>query len=76
MTAKGPLPKVAIGLAGSVFIPGNKAFALATLRHEIEHAAHDQMAVDWMQTLARGRRQGRLPRLARHPGRSPRPTGC
>ena len=49
VTAKGPLPKVAIGLAGSVFIPGNKAFALATLRHEIEHAAHRQMAVDWMQ---------------------------
>ena len=49
MTAKGPLPKVAIGIAGSVFIPGNKAFALATLRHEIEHAAHRQMAVDWMQ---------------------------
>ena len=49
VTAKGPLPKVALGLAGSVFIPGNKAFALATLRHEIEHAAHRQMAVDWMQ---------------------------
>ena len=48
VSAKGPLPKVAIGLAGSVFIPGNKAFALATLRHEIEHAAHRQMAVDWM----------------------------
>ena len=49
VSAKGPLPKVAIGLAGSVFVPGNKAFALATLRHEIEHAAHRQMAVDWMQ---------------------------
>jgi hypothetical protein len=49
VSAKGPLPKVALGLAGSVFIPGNKAFALATLRHEIEHAAHRQMGVDWMQ---------------------------
>ena len=48
VTAKGPLPQVAVCLAGAVFIPGNKAFALATLRHEIEHAAHDQMAVDWM----------------------------
>ena len=49
MTAKGPLPQVAVCLGPAVFIPGNKAFALATLRHEIEHAAHDQMAVDWMQ---------------------------
>jgi hypothetical protein len=49
VSAKGSLPKVALGLAGAVFIPGNKAFALATLRHEIEHAAHRQMAVDWMQ---------------------------
>ena len=49
MTAKGPLPQVAICLGPAVFVPGNKAFALATLRHEIEHAAHDQMAVDWLQ---------------------------
>jgi hypothetical protein len=47
--AKGPLPKIAIGVAKTIFIPGNKAFALATLRHEIEHAQHRQMALDWMQ---------------------------
>ena len=46
---KGPLPKVAVCLGGAVFIPGNKAFALATLRHEMEHANHNQMAVDWLQ---------------------------
>jgi hypothetical protein len=49
VAAKGPLPKVAIGVGPAVFVPGNKAFALATLRHEIEHAAHRQMALDWMQ---------------------------
>jgi hypothetical protein len=49
VTAKGPLPKVAICLAGSVFLPDNRAFALATLRHEMEHGLHDQMAVDHVQ---------------------------
>jgi hypothetical protein len=49
VAAKGPLPKVAIGVGPAIFDAANKAFALATLRHEIEHAAHRQMAVDWMQ---------------------------
>jgi hypothetical protein len=49
VSAKGPLPKVAVCLGGAVFIPGSKAFALATLRHELEHANHNQMAVDWLQ---------------------------
>ena len=49
VTAKGPLPKIAIGIAGGIFLPRNKAFALATVRHEIEHAQHRQMALDWMQ---------------------------
>ena len=49
VTATGPLPKVVILLGPAVFIPGNKAFALATLRHEIEHGAHNQMAIDWLQ---------------------------
>jgi hypothetical protein len=48
VTANGPLPQNVICLGPAVFIPGNKAFALATLRHEIEHAAHNQMAVDWL----------------------------
>jgi hypothetical protein len=49
VSAQGPLPRVAIGVAPSVFVADNKAFALATVRHEIEHGAHRQMAVDWMQ---------------------------
>jgi hypothetical protein len=48
-TPTGPLPKVAVCLGPAVFVAGNKAFALATLRHEIEHAVHNQMAVDWLQ---------------------------
>ena len=49
VTANGPLPKIAIGVAGGIFLPRNKAYALATLRHEIEHAQHRQTALDWMQ---------------------------
>jgi hypothetical protein len=49
VTANGPLPRVAIGIAAAAFEADNKAFALATLRHEIEHGAHRQMAVDWLE---------------------------
>ena len=49
VSASGPLPKIAIGIAGSIFVPDNKAFALATIRHEIEHGQHRQMALNWMQ---------------------------
>ena len=49
VTKAGALPKIAVCLAKTVFIPGNRAFALATLRHEIEHALHNQMAVDYLQ---------------------------
>jgi hypothetical protein len=49
VTPQGPVPKVAICLGPAAFLAGNKAFTLATLRHEMEHAAHDQMAADWLQ---------------------------
>jgi len=49
VSPQGPLPQVAIGVAPTAFVADNKAFALATVRHEIEHGAHRQMAVDWMQ---------------------------
>lgn len=58
VTATGPVPKIAICLGPSVFVPGNKAFALATLRHEIEHAAHDQMAIDWMMSWRKAGAKG------------------
>src|SRR5215211_5105964 len=63
--AKGPLPEVVICLGPAVFVPGNKAFALATLRHEIEHAAHDEMAVEWVRKWrdAGWRASSRLARL-------------
>ena len=53
VTANGPLPQVAIGVGPAAFDAKNKAFALATVRHEIEHAAHRQMAVDWMEKWRR-----------------------
>jgi hypothetical protein len=49
VTKAGPLPGIAVCLAKTVFIPGNRAFALATLRHEIEHARHTQRAIDHLQ---------------------------
>ena len=49
VATQGPLPQVAIGVSPTIFVADNKAFALATIRHEIEHGAHRQMAVAWME---------------------------
>jgi hypothetical protein len=43
-TRTGSEPKVAILLGPGAFDPGNKAAALGVLRHEMEHAFHDQLA--------------------------------
>jgi hypothetical protein len=44
----GPLPTVAILLGPGAFVAGNKARTLAVLRHELEHAAHNRMAIAWL----------------------------
>jgi hypothetical protein len=44
----GPLPTVAIVLSPGAFEPRNKASTLAVLRHEMEHAFHDRMALGWL----------------------------
>jgi hypothetical protein len=44
----GPLPTVAILLGPSAFVAGNKSRTLAVLRHELEHAAHNRMAITWL----------------------------
>jgi hypothetical protein len=46
-THGGALPGVAIMLGSLAFQEGDDS-VLATLRHELEHAAHDQMALDWV----------------------------
>jgi hypothetical protein len=43
----GPLPRIVIILGPNAFRHG-KASALATLRHEMTHAAHDQLALGWL----------------------------
>jgi hypothetical protein len=43
----GPLPRIVIILGPNAFRHG-KASALATLRHEMAHAAHDQLALRWL----------------------------
>jgi hypothetical protein len=44
-----PLPKgVAVVLGPHAFEARNKASTLAVLRHELEHAGHDQMALGWL----------------------------
>ena len=45
--ADGPLPRVAIILGPKAF-KRDKAFALATLRHEMTHAAHNELAIGWL----------------------------
>jgi hypothetical protein len=47
----GPLPKVAIKLGETAFKLGkvrDKAFALGTMRHEMTHATHAQLAIGWL----------------------------
>jgi hypothetical protein len=47
VTDRGVLPRVALIMEdGDAF--RDKAFALATLRHEMEHARHMELAVDWL----------------------------
>ena len=46
-TRKGPLPGIAIMLGPLVFDEGDDS-VLATLRHELVHAQHDQMVLDWV----------------------------
>jgi hypothetical protein len=43
----GPLPRVAIVLGKKAF-ERDRAFAVATLRHEMEHAVHEDMAIGWL----------------------------
>jgi hypothetical protein len=47
-TREGSLPTVAIVLGPGAFEARNKASTLAVLRHEMEHAFHDRMAVGWL----------------------------
>jgi len=44
---KGRLPRIVIILGPNAFNRG-KAYALATLRHEMEHALHEQLALGWL----------------------------
>jgi hypothetical protein len=44
----GPLPTVAILLGPNAFVASNKSRTLAVLRHELEHAAHNRMAIAWL----------------------------
>jgi hypothetical protein len=52
----GPLPTVAILLGPAAFDPRNKASTLGVLRHELEHASHNRLALAW---LKRWRDDGR-----------------
>lgn len=48
-------------LGGAVFIPGNKAFALATLRHEMEHATTTRWRSTGCRSRTPPRARGRRP---------------
>jgi len=47
VTAEGPLPRVAIILGPGAFAR-DEAFALMSLRHEMEHARHLELATEWL----------------------------
>ncbi len=47
-TRDGPLPTVALLLSTRAFEPDNKSFTLGVLRHELEHAVHNRMAIGWL----------------------------
>jgi hypothetical protein len=49
VTRDGPLPTVALLLSTRAFEPDNKSFTLGVLRHELEHATHNRMAIGWLQ---------------------------
>jgi hypothetical protein len=40
---------VAIVLGQGAFDPRNKATTVAVLRHELEHASHDRLAITWLE---------------------------
>lgn len=63
-TRDGPDPSVAVLLGPRAFVAGNKARTIAVLRHELEHAAHNQMAVTWL------KRWRADPKAARQPFRA------
>jgi hypothetical protein len=44
----GPLPAVAVCLGPKAFDASNKAATLGVLRHELEHAFHNRMALNWL----------------------------
>jgi hypothetical protein len=49
---QGKLPEIAIELGKTAFQLGStirdKAFSVSTLRHEMTHAAHEQLAIGWL----------------------------
>ena len=47
---EGPLPAVAVCLGPKSFDPSNKASTLGVLRHELEHAFHNRLALNWLKT--------------------------
>ncbi len=57
----GPLPSVAILLGPNAFVATNKARTVAVLRHELEHAAHNQMALRWLKRWRADTRAAKQP---------------
>jgi hypothetical protein len=47
VTQSGRLPRVAV-ILGPKALERDKVFALGTLRHEMEHARHHELAIEWL----------------------------
>jgi hypothetical protein len=64
VTRDGELPQVALALGRLAFDADNKAFTLGVLRHELEHALHNRMALNWLKRWRADEKAARQPFLA------------
>jgi hypothetical protein len=64
VTREGPLPPVAIVLGPAAFVGASKASTLGVLRHELEHAFHNEMALHCMKAWRADAKAAKQPFLA------------
>jgi hypothetical protein len=63
-TREGPLPSVAVVLGPAAFQGSSKASTLGVLRHELEHAFHNEMALHCMKAWRADAKAAKQPFLA------------
>jgi hypothetical protein len=64
VTREGPLPPVAVVLGPAAFLGSSKASTLGVLRHELEHAFHNEMALHCVKAWRADAKAAKQPFLA------------